>query len=305
MDQQINNSFQRPKIFWVIVVALLIDILIMALIIDIFIFGGKFIVCKLIPILNIKENFNIISCQTSTNVNCEDLEKEIKSLVEKVKVCQSDSDCVLDEALNLGCPLGCYLLRNKSPNNNEYLSSIVEKVEKYQKSCPICLYECPYMPEQKDIICQNNKCIDKRFKSLITDDEEKIEIVFNTYLLAEEKCNIDLANSVITEKSKEIMHYTCSNMVAERECYAGKTPTIFAKEETAIIYYPPFNHKEGWPLFFARENGEWKIDFYKMAFGIAMGGSGCDTGWSWRNSEIIDEFCSYFLEGECPESKVE
>lgn len=130
---------------------------------------------------------------------------------------------------------------------------------------------------------------------------EAPDTAFNAYLRAEEKCNIDLANSIITEKSKEIMHYTCSNMAAERQCHVNKTYKALTKGNTAIIHFDDFSHKTGWPFFFAKENGEWKIDFYKMANGITMGGSGCDTGWGWRNDEIKQEFCSYFKESQCPE----
>ncbi len=136
------------------------------------------------------------------------------------------------------------------------------------------------------------------FYSSIT---EAPDTVFNAYLQAEENCDIELANSIITEKSKEIMHYTCSNMAEERKCHVNKTYKVLIKGDTAIIHFDDFSHKTGWPFFFAKENGEWKIDFYKMANGITMGGSGCDTGWGWRNDEIKQEFCSYFKEGECPE----
>ena len=76
---------------------------------------------------------------------------------------------------------------------------------------------------------------------------------------------------------------------------------IIKYTQKAIMHFNSFSKKEGWPFFFAKENGEWKIDFNKMSFGIAMGGGGCDTGWSWRNDEIVEEFCGYFEEGECPE----
>lgn len=130
---------------------------------------------------------------------------------------------------------------------------------------------------------------------------EAPDAVFNVYLRAEENCDINLANSLITKKSKEIIHYTCSNMADERKCLLNRTYKVLVKDDTAIIHFDDFSHKTGWPFFFAEENGEWKIDFYKMAHGITMGGSGCDTGWGWRNDEIKNEFCSYFKEGECPE----
>lgn len=163
------------------------------------------------------------------------------------------------------------------------------KCAEYFKNNPTTISEC------MDNIRQNAT------SSLITDDEGKVKAAFNTYLTAEENCDIDLANSVITEKSKEIMHYTCSNMADERKCFVNKAYKVLTKGDTAIVHFDDFSHKTGWPFFFAKENGEWKIDFYKMANGIAMGGSGCDTGWSWRNEEIKKDFCNYFKEGECPE----
>ena len=132
-------------------------------------------------------------------------------------------------------------------------------------------------------------------------DKKEIEDVFNTRLDVQKNCDIELSNSIITNKSKEIIHSTCSNMAAERKCYVGRDFEILVKSDTAILYFPPFSHKTGWPFFFAREDGVWKIDLYKMAFGIAMGGGGCDTGWGWRDTETKEEFCSYFPEGECPD----
>ena len=137
-------------------------------------------------------------------------------------------------------------------------------------------------------------------------DTEKIENVFMTLLVAQKSCDIELSNSIITKRSKEIMHSTCSNMAAEYKCYKDVTAydyEIHIKNDKAILHFNSFSHKEGWPFFFAKENGEWKVDYHKMAFGISMGGSGCATGWGWRNEEIVEEVCSYFKEGECPEKQ--
>lgn len=156
--------------------------------------------------------------------------------------------------------------------------------------------------------CQNGQCVSNydygNEEFYEGTDIEKIEDVFNAFLEAEKNCDIDLANSVLTEKSKEIMHYTCSNMAAEYKCYkdvGSDDYKIYRKNDKAILHFDSFSNKEGWPFFFAKENGEWKIDFHKMAFGISMGGGGCATGWGWRNEEIVNEFCGYFKEGECPE----
>ena len=156
--------------------------------------------------------------------------------------------------------------------------------------------------------CQNRQCISNydydNEEFYEKTDKEKIENVFMTLLEAEKNCDINLANSVLIEKSKEIMHHTCSNMAAEYKCYkdvTGNDYEIYVENNKAILHFDSFSHKEGWPFFFAKENGEWKIDFHKMALGITMGGSGCATGWGWRNDEIVEEFCGYFEQGECPE----
>ena len=77
---------------------------------------------------------------------------------------------------------------------------------------------------------------------------------------------------------------------------------ILTKPEIAVVYLTPFSHGIENPFFFSKENGEWKLDLYRMAFGMAMGGSTCHSGWGWTSQELADEFCSYFPEGECPDN---
>ena len=158
--------------------------------------------------------------------------------------------------------------------------------------------------------CQNGSCVGEwnygNEEFYEKTDTEEIENIFMMFLKAEKNCDINLANSILTKRSKEIMHYTCSNMAAEYKCYKDITDNdyaIYIKDNKAILHFNSFGHKEGWPFFFEKENGEWKIDFHKMAFGISMGGGGCATGWGWRNEEIVEEFCSYFKEGKCPEKR--
>ncbi|MFH1447909.1 MAG: hypothetical protein ABIG39_03530 [Candidatus Micrarchaeota archaeon] len=139
--------------------------------------------------------------------------------------------------------------------------------------------------------------------SYLTEGDKSAVIgVFNKNLDAMKNCDIELHNALVTKESLEILHPTCSNMRNERKCYVGKAVSVLVRDDEAVMYFPPFNHKEGWPIFFAKEDGKWKIDYHKMAFGISMGGSGCDTGWSWRNQEIKDDFCSYFEGYVCPDT---
>lgn len=133
-------------------------------------------------------------------------------------------------------------------------------------------------------------------------DEKLVKEIFELNLEAAKNCDIELANSLITEESEKIIHSTCANMINERKCHINKKISVRIKEHTAVLYFPPFNYDEGWPFFFAKEDGEWKIDYYKMSYGITMLGGGCDTGWGWRTLEAEEEFCSYFLPNECPGS---
>lgn len=132
-------------------------------------------------------------------------------------------------------------------------------------------------------------------------EEEAVRSVYLTYLSAGENCDIALTESIVTERTKEIVHYTCSNMANEVKCYIGRDYEVKVKNNTAVVYLIPFSHGIENPFFFTKENGEWKVDLYKMAMGLTMMGSICDSGWGWISLELRDEFCSYFEPGECPD----
>ncbi len=132
-----------------------------------------------------------------------------------------------------------------------------------------------------------------------SDEEAKVEKVYLSYLSAGEKCDISLTESIVTERTKEIVHYTCSNMANEVKCYIGRDYEVKVKDNVAVIYLIPFNHKIENPFFFTKEDGSWKVDLYKMSNGLVMSGSTCDSGWGWRSQELADEFCNYFEEGQC------
>ncbi len=134
----------------------------------------------------------------------------------------------------------------------------------------------------------------------VMNDEQWAKKVFQARLDAMENCDIELANSLVTEKPKEILHSTCENMENERKCYAGRETFVRAKSSTAVLCFEVYSHEEGWPFFFKKEGGEWKIDFYKMANSIAMIGGGRDTGWSWRDEGTKRDFCGLFPEGRVP-----
>lgn len=147
-------------------------------------------------------------------------------------------------------------------------------------------------------------CETKKNEICLIEENEKVRALFNSYISAGKSCNIDLANSLITEKSKEIVRYTCSNMANEIKCYEGRGYEIKVKGDNAILYLTPYSRKIENPFFFTKKNGEWKIDLYKMSNGLVMSGSTCDSGWGWRDLKLQEEFCSFFPDGQCPDKGI-
>ncbi|OGF27488.1 hypothetical protein A2331_00820 [Candidatus Falkowbacteria bacterium RIFOXYB2_FULL_34_18] len=133
-------------------------------------------------------------------------------------------------------------------------------------------------------------------------DEEKIAInkVFSEFIAAEAYCDITTANKLITEDSKKVVKFTCANMDAEQKCYQERLFKINYKGNQGVLYIDPFNQEKENPFFFTRENDEWKIDFKRMSEGLVMKGNKCDSGWDWRNTDLRDEFCTYFKKDKCP-----
>lgn len=71
--------------------------------------------------------------------------------------CNEDSDCKIVDGF--GCPLGCYYLVKKDRDLTVYQRTI----DRYYEQCPHCIWDCPSLPSQDQVKCQNNKCVDTRF----------------------------------------------------------------------------------------------------------------------------------------------
>lgn len=132
-------------------------------------------------------------------------------------------------------------------------------------------------------------------------DKEAVEMVYKKYLQAGKECDIKAVESLVTKKSNDIANFTCSNLADEIKCYEGREYRIRVQADSAVVYLAPFGHNIENPMFFTRENGQWKLDLYKMSQGLTMVGSGCDSGWNWRSRELKEHFCSFFRPGHCPE----
>lgn len=96
---------------------------------------------------------------------CLSLEQQVDNFIGEANYCQTSDDCLVWEPQELICPFGCYLLINQKTNTNNRAiqKSITAGLKKYQKSCSLCLYKCPVRPQKTDLICLNNKCLDRRF----------------------------------------------------------------------------------------------------------------------------------------------
>lgn len=101
-------------------------------------------------------------CFAQDENNCKKLENEVNALIEEVKYCQSDDECMLDESFVSMCPFGCYLIRSKLFDDGEYLALIKKKMKQYDNNilCPQCDYQCLEPPKPQDIKCRKNKCVD-------------------------------------------------------------------------------------------------------------------------------------------------
>ncbi len=105
---------------------------------------------------------NLLLAQQENN-ECRKLEEEIRDLIGECQTCVSDEECFLDESFDLSCPFGCHFIRSYTEDDGEYLALIGEKINKYNKECPSCLYRCPVAPEKNEAGCRRNKCVDLRF----------------------------------------------------------------------------------------------------------------------------------------------
>lgn len=106
----------------------------------------------------------LIGYQEAIEESCDELKKRITTLLNQANYCQKDSDCEIAANIPAGCPFSCYNLVNK----NEDLLTIERLISKFQGSCePHCpvQLQCAAPPKPEEIICQNNKCLDIRFKT--------------------------------------------------------------------------------------------------------------------------------------------
>lgn len=95
--------------------------------------------------------------KTFDDKNCDELEKEIKNLLEEANYCKNDSDCTFESKYY--CPFGCYQFYNK----NADLTEIDDKVKILRENnCNFCKYKCIKI---YDVKCIDNKCVGSRYQN--------------------------------------------------------------------------------------------------------------------------------------------
>ncbi|MCK5177267.1 MAG: hypothetical protein KAQ92_06070, partial [Candidatus Aenigmarchaeota archaeon] len=121
---------------------------------------------------------------------CKSLEIVVNMWIDEVKTCNLDSDCFVDTSIILGCPLGCHFIRSKKYNNSEQLFLLEEKLKQYKNECATCKYNCISSPDQEDIKCQNNKCVDIKSVALTQESEHFIIYSYDKSLNIEQIINL-------------------------------------------------------------------------------------------------------------------
>jgi|SRR3989338_7712009 len=104
------------------------------------------------------------------STKCNNLSEQIGKLIKDKNYCSVDSDCIVSD-VGFGC--SCYQLIN----SNEDMTKVTSYIEEYKnKECGyIYLWPgmkrhaficdvCPTTPNQDQILCKNNKCVDSRFE---------------------------------------------------------------------------------------------------------------------------------------------
>ncbi|MBP9811742.1 hypothetical protein KBC86_00045 [Candidatus Gracilibacteria bacterium] len=92
--------------------------------------------------------------------SCQEKKAEIEKLFEEARICDQDSDCVVENK-GMFCPFGCFQIHNTSYNIDEILKKVIEFQD---EKCFLCEYKCMTPPDQSDLKCLENQCVDIRYK---------------------------------------------------------------------------------------------------------------------------------------------
>ncbi len=87
------------------------------------------------------------------------LKQQVTDMIANSNICEVDNDCIV-APYPANCPFGCYNLIHKKTN----ISVIEQGINKYTAIGSNCMYKCARPPENNELRCENNKCIDGRVK---------------------------------------------------------------------------------------------------------------------------------------------
>lgn len=115
-------------------------------------------------------------------LDCKALEFKTNELLKDLKSCSKDSDCFLDNSINLGCPFGCFLVRSRMYDDGLNLTLLKKMLDQYKQQCVLCKYSCFFPMSKDNVRCVDRQCVynslsleNIEFRDVISDLNESIK----------------------------------------------------------------------------------------------------------------------------------
>lgn len=99
----------------------------------------------------------VILGSCSVKYECEEIEKDLFDFIQISRNCRADSDCFI---ISDGIVLGCYYIVSKNIDQETYNNILSQ----YSIICPSAQFKCATAPNEEQIKCEQNICIDVRFE---------------------------------------------------------------------------------------------------------------------------------------------
>ncbi|ANO51804.1 hypothetical protein [Woeseia oceani] len=84
-------------------------------------------------------------------LRCQEAERQMQTLVDESRMCESDSDCTI---FDYGYPIQCL-----TSVANSSITALRVKYRDYESKCEFRVYyDCPAEPLERHPVCRNNRC---------------------------------------------------------------------------------------------------------------------------------------------------